>query len=130
MACPQTFAELLLAACITTLGVSCSHGGVAPASPSSSSSEAHGEASEADSRVATKDGPPRVQRIEEGDSQTEALPEGPCQKSVDCKETEVAMNPHFVFHGRKVCFWDPEARCACAKQLGVDDKAFCERGHY
>lgn len=85
---------------------------------------------ETDSRVVTKDGPPRVQRIEEGDSQTEALPEGPCQKSVDCKDTEVAMNPHFIFHGRKVCFWDPDARCACAKQLGVDDKAFCERGHY
>ncbi len=58
------------------------------------------------------------------------LPDGPCQKAVDCERTRVSMNPFFLYKGEKICFWDPDARCACAKELDVDDSAFCERGHY
>lgn len=53
------------------------------------------------------------------------LPEGPCQKAVPCEEVQVPMKPYFIWEGRKICFWDQDARCECAEQLGVDDHAFC-----
>ena len=117
MAFPKTVAVVLWVASFATLAVNCSHGGAAPTSPPSSP-------------VVTADDQPRVERTKEDGPQTETLPEGPCQKYVDCEDTEVAMSPYFIFHGRKICFWDPDARCACAKELGVDDDSFCERGHY
>lgn len=57
------------------------------------------------------------------------LPEGPCQESVRCEEVQASMKPYFNWNERRICFWDPDARCKCAEQLGVDDSSFCS-GHY
>jgi len=57
------------------------------------------------------------------------LPEGPCQKAVRCEDVQMLMKPYIMVDDRKVCFWEQEARCACAEQLGVDDHEYCD-GYY
>jgi hypothetical protein len=49
----------------------------------------------------------------------DALPEGPCRKSVSCEEVKILVNASFVYEGREVCFADHAAQCACGRQLGV-----------
>ena len=57
------------------------------------------------------------------------LPEGPCQKAVACEDVQALLRPYFMWDDKKVCFGDQDARCACAKQLGVDDHEYCN-GEY
>ncbi len=73
---------------------------------------------------------PVAQKNEQDPHFADGLPEGPCQRAVSCEETKVLMNPDLTIDGRKVCFWDYDVRCACAKQLEIDDYQTCDESYY
>jgi len=50
-------------------------------------------------------------------------------KAVACDDVESVLKPYFIWGDKKVRFWDQDARCACAKQLGVDEHDYCD-GYY
>ena len=60
----------------------------------------------------------------------DGLPPGPCQQAVSCEETKAVMHPDLTIDGRALCFWEYDVRCACAKQLQIDDYQTCHKGYY